>query len=603
MSNLMKTHDFYSIIGYLLIIWMIPDCLLAQNHLHDLGSYQEKVLVHTDKPYYLTGETLWFKAYCTDLKRGQLTELSTVLYVELFNSNNQPVMQVKTSLKSGIGNGQLLLSSQLSTGSYVLRAYTAWMRNSSEKYFYQQGITVVNPLNAFPANSYGEDSVFNMELSSDTGIEIDESNSKNTLKIITNKEIYSIREVVVVDLVTSGNDEDQGLDLSISVYPFHQQLEHDRNNSLLTIEDPEGHELSVKSEGGKSQYFPETIGPIIYGKSENREDSNISNHLFVSIGGKASRTYEVIDTDSRNFALELPPAIDFKHLYFWSTKYNEIDIILQDPFDKRLPQPWANSLQFDSSTIEFIEGQSVNMQLSNLYQEYSKIHGHQKLKTNREVPFYGPPEFQYYLDDYTRFPSLEEVFVEYIRYVSYRKKGGSSNFYVWDDYTNSQSLSNNVFFDQPALVMLDGIPVTNPKWVMNIDPLLVESIDVVTKKYFIGNAVFNGLVNLKTYNQDFAGIELPLTIERKSYQSIQNPVEFYHPDHGEGASANSRIPDRRSTLYWQPDVQLTSGKPEQLQFYTGDTTGEYLIVVNGMTSQGTLFHQTKIIKVIKSNTP
>ncbi len=603
MSNLMKTRHQHRLTGCLLIIWMIPACLLAQDHLHDLRSYQETVFVHTDKPYYLTGETLWFKAYCTDLRGGQLTELSSVLYVELFNSNNQPVIQVKTSLKSGIGNGQMLLSSQLSTGSYVLRAYTAWMRNSSQKYFYQQRITVVNPLNAFPKNSYGEDSVFNLELSSGTEIEINESNSKNTLKIITNKEIYSIREAVVVDLVTSGNDEDQGLDLSISVYPFHQQLEQKGNNILLTTKNLEGRELSIESEGGKPHYFPETIGPIIYGKIENSEDSSIKTDLFVSIGGKTSRTYELVGIDSSNFAVELPRALDYKHLYFWSTKYNETDITLQDPFDKRLPQPWANSLPLDSSTIEFIEAQSVNMQLSNLYHEYTKIHGHQKLKTNWETPFYGSPEFQYYLDDYTRFPSLKEVFVEYIRYVSYRKKGGSSNFYVWDDYTNSQSLSNNVFFDQPALVMLDGIPVNNPQWVMNIDPLLVESIDVVTKKYFIGNEVFSGLVNLKTYNQDFAGIDLPLIIERKSYQSIQNPMDFYHPEHGESASANSRIPDRRNTLYWRPYISMTSEKPEQLQFYTGDGTGEYLIVINGMTSQGTLFHQTKIIKVIKSNTP
>ena len=261
------------------------------------------------------------------------------------------------------------------------------------------------------------------------------------------------------------------------------------------------------------------------------------------------------------------------------------------------------SLLLDSSIIGFVEGQSVNMQVANLYQEYTKIHGHQKLKTNRETPFYGQPESQYYLDDYTRFPSLEEVFVEYIRYVSHRKKGGSSNFYVWDDYTNSQSLANNVFFDQPALVMLDGIPVNDPKWVMNIDPVLVESIDVVTKKYFLGNKVFSGLVNLKTYNQDFAGIELPLIIERKSGQSIQNIMEFYHPDYGEAASINSRIPDRRNTLYWNPNISMTSGKSEHLQFYTGDATGEYLMVINGITTNGTPLYQTKKISVIKRNTP
>jgi len=599
----MKTHHQYKISGFLLAVWMLPAFLLAQNHPDGLQQYQEKVFVHTDKPYYLTGETLWFQAYCTNLSNGQLTELSSVLYVELINSNNQPVMQLKTSLKSGIGNGQMLLSSQLSTGSYVLRAYTAWMRNSHQKFFYRQEITVINPLNALPANTNGEDTVVKLELSSGTETLNNESNFKNTLKVIINKEIYTTREAVMIDLVTSDNQPDQVLTLSVSVYPYYQQLENNSNNILLTTEDPESRELSAEQEGEKSHYFPETIGPIIYGKIENREHSDPKNHLFVSTGGKASRTYEVVGTDSNNFAVELPLGIDYEYLYFWSTKYTGTDITLQDPFDKRPPQLPATSLQFDSSTIEFIEGQSVNMQLSNLYHEYTKIHGHQQLKTNKETPFYGQPEFQYYLDDYTRFPSLKEVFVEYIRYVSHRKKGGSSNFYVWDDYTNSQSLANNVFFDQPALVMLDGIPVHDQQWIMNIDPLLIESIDVVTKKYFIGNEVFSGVVNLKTYHHDLAGVELPLSIEKKPYKSLQNPMEFYYPNHGENASENRRIPDRRNTLYWNPGIEITSEKSEQLQFYTGDTTGEYLIVINGITSQGTLVHLTKKIRVIKSNAP
>jgi hypothetical protein len=407
----------------------------------------------------------------------------------------------------------------------------------------------------------------------------------------------------MVDLVTSGNQEDQVYTLSVAVYPYYHQLESIGNNILFTTEDPEGHELSADPDRGKPYYFPETIGPIIYGKIENSENFSTNTDFFVSIGGKASRTYEIVGVDSNNFAVELSPGIDYEHLYFWSTKYQETNITLQDPFDKRPPESSVPSLQLDSSIIEFIEGQSINMQVSNLYQEYTKIHGHQKLKTNRETPFYGQPEFQYYLDDFTRFPSLEEVFVEYIRPVSYRRKGGPPNFYIWDEYTNNQSLSNNVFFNQPALVMLDGIPVNDQKWILDIDPLLIESIEVVTKKFFIGNTVFSGVVNLITDNQDLAGIEIPLIIERKSCQSIQNPMEFYHPDYGAATSVNSRIPDRRNTLYWNPDTSMTSGKSAQLQFYTGDATGEYLMVINGITTNGTPLYQTKKIRVIKSNTP
>ena len=48
----------------------------------------EKVYLHLDKPYYAAGDNIWFKAYVTDFKTGQLSPLSGVLYVELINQSD-----------------------------------------------------------------------------------------------------------------------------------------------------------------------------------------------------------------------------------------------------------------------------------------------------------------------------------------------------------------------------------------------------------------------------------------------------------------------------------------------------------------------------------
>lgn len=279
-DQLMK--DQYRIIACLLL-WMLPVLLLSQNQAKNLDSlknafdpfgmrqYQEKVFVHTDKPYYLTGETLWFNAYCTNLGEGHLTELSSVLYVELLNSDNQPVKQLRTFLKSGVGHGQMLLSTKLATGSYVLRAYTAWMRNRHQKYFYQQRIMVINPLTALPENSYNrEDSTVILNIISGTGTINKESNLENRVKVITNKEIYTNREAVMLELRTPHSEEDQDLTLSISVYPYHRQLDNNGNNNLLPREDPKEHNVSAEQATEGPLYFPETIGPIIYGKKRKK---------------------------------------------------------------------------------------------------------------------------------------------------------------------------------------------------------------------------------------------------------------------------------------------------------------------------------------------
>src|ERR1700761_4803553 len=50
----------------------------------------EKVFLHFDKPYYSTGDTIWFKGYL--MNEGlNYSPLSSRLYVELLNDSNAVV--------------------------------------------------------------------------------------------------------------------------------------------------------------------------------------------------------------------------------------------------------------------------------------------------------------------------------------------------------------------------------------------------------------------------------------------------------------------------------------------------------------------------------
>ncbi|RZM27848.1 MAG: hypothetical protein EOO88_11210, partial [Pedobacter sp.] len=103
---------------------------------------QEKVYLHTDKPYYALGDTLWFKAYVTVGSRHQLSAMSGALYVELLNPQDSMVRSLKLPLVTGTTYGDFTLDEQLPVGSYRLRAYTQWMRNAGEDYFFDRTIIV-----------------------------------------------------------------------------------------------------------------------------------------------------------------------------------------------------------------------------------------------------------------------------------------------------------------------------------------------------------------------------------------------------------------------------------------------------------------------------
>jgi len=121
----------------------------------------EKVHLSFDKPYYAIGDTVWFKAYVTIGNKHQLSALSGAMYVELLNEKDSIIYQYKLPVLSGMSKGDFVLSDGLEKGSYRVRAYTQWMRNFEEDYFFDRTIKVgtykPQPVNTHISYNYGPD--------------------------------------------------------------------------------------------------------------------------------------------------------------------------------------------------------------------------------------------------------------------------------------------------------------------------------------------------------------------------------------------------------------------------------------------------------------
>lgn len=105
----------------------------------------EKLYLHTDKTTYMAGELLWFKVYSVDALLHRPLHLSKVGYIDILDKANNPVAQVKISLQ-GPRAGSIQLPLSITTGTYKLRGYTAWMRNAGPEAFFEQAVTIINPL-------------------------------------------------------------------------------------------------------------------------------------------------------------------------------------------------------------------------------------------------------------------------------------------------------------------------------------------------------------------------------------------------------------------------------------------------------------------------
>ena len=103
---------------------------------------QEKLHLHTDRDYYVPGEKIWFKAYVTDAASHQYPTDSRYVYVELISSVDTLINRVMVRPEEGMFHGYLPINEIIPEGDYTLRAYTRYMENLGDDYFFKKNIQI-----------------------------------------------------------------------------------------------------------------------------------------------------------------------------------------------------------------------------------------------------------------------------------------------------------------------------------------------------------------------------------------------------------------------------------------------------------------------------
>ena len=143
-----------------------------------------------------------------------------------------------------------------------------------------------------------------------------------------------------------------------------------------------------------------------------------------------------------------------------------------------------------------------------------------------------------------------------------------------------------VFYAEPPLVMIDGIIINDLNVLADLDPELVEKIEVVKTPYLTGNLILHGIVNVITKTGDFSAVSMPEYAVMLPYKVVEEVPTFMAPDYSSPETVMNRIPDLRNTLYWNPLVKTNAAGEAVLDFLTSDLPGKYLIVVNGISGSG-----------------
>jgi hypothetical protein len=336
----------------------------------------------------------------------------------------------------------------------------------------------------------------------------------------------------------------------------------------------------------KTTEYPNLVefdGHFIYGKVFNTVTNAPAPHInsYLAALDFPARLYTAVSNADGSVRFELRDFFGLKEITV-QTALNLDSIYrfeMANPFSKQFSTTQSGSFFFDKTRENTLLKRAINMQTSNAF--LPKAFASPKSVISDSTAFFGPPDEKYFLDDFTRFPTLEEVLREYVRGVLVRRKQKEFHFRMID------KLVPNTFYATDPLTLLDGIPIFNIDKLMEIDPLKVKKIETISGRYFLGALSFTGIVSFSTYQNDLAGFELSPKVLVMPYEGVQAPREFYEPKYDSKTEISRRIPDFRNLLHWAPDVTTDANGKASVQFYTSDQTGTYKVVVQGMTANGT----------------
>lgn len=146
----------------------------------------------------------------------------------------------------------------------------------------------------------------------------------------------------------------------------------------------------------------------------------------------------------------------------------------------------------------------------------------------------------------------------------------------------------NTSADTTPLFIIDGSEV-NLDIIQHMDASEILFVDVLRgiEASVYGLRAFNGVIVITTKSQLYKG-GAPTNVPKSPELIIPGfymGSEFFSPDYAFKRPEHKRL-DYRTTLFWKPDIKIEDSRKPLIRFYTGDTTGTFLVNVEGITRDG-----------------
>ncbi len=457
---------------------------------------KEQVFFHTPKTLYFSGDKIWFEA---QVSLGAQPTSSQVLYAELVDRNSNSIVHVKVPLQAGKAVNFLPISDQIASDHYLLRVYTRISPFLDlNQGVAQQLVTVINPK-----------------------IPPKEATASSRIELPSSK---SFAKGSRVDFSTYAPANSTRLASGISIA-----------NAFLQEEQKQWSSDQVYSSIVQRPLLPELFGHLIQAKVASRDTALT---YFLSLHGTKSALFtDHIDEDGLL-------TFDAGGLRHWDRLILQLEngsemagLELVSPLIKTTFHPNFKfpELALTQEDLPFLQSFLKATVVQQAYLEESN-------QDFLEVVTGFVADYNYGLDDYTRFEDVETILKEYVPSVAVRLKDKKKTFRLLNEADKS------VFDDNP-LILVDAMPVFDSDLLASFNPKFLQRLEVLNREFYLNDRTYPGVLSFSSYANNFGLFPLAPAARFFDYPGLRPSLILDKGQFQTPASA-SRIPDWRTVLYW-----------------------------------------------------
>ena len=512
-----------------------------------VGLAGERIYIVTDRNAYIAGDMVYCSLFVVD-DSGAQSNFSAVSYLELISAEGTAV-EAKIGLFAGRGAGAFRLPAGIPTGNYRLVAYTSGSAyepagartlavfNTASLARVKGGVRLNSAWKPFPMPAE----------EAEGGVRVSLQGRQHPGQAAT--------------LVLSGTSAPASVAVSVVREDGLAPADGQSLKAFL-------HGSPAACSGGAGEYEGEIIDATVEGL-ESASGEEVT--AILSTAGSPSSVY-------------LGRSMGKGHIQFYTNNiYGDRELVCEvlslgeKAAHINLSSPFTHPSVGDLAPLEMGNGQRPLLisRKSALVCELQLDTLLEFLPKREDLLLDESTRRRYHLDDYTRFPTVREICVEFIPQLSFVKRDGRWRIRMMF----SDGADQRHYMQENVLVMMDGVVLSDHGMLESFDAMLLEDIDLYQQSVVLGGVPYNGVVNFISKNNYVTALPFPPSVRVVDFKGVSYPLAYLGGVPSEGA-------DRRQLLFWHPALEVPSDGMLRIPLTMPAYQGTFRVQVEGWTADG-----------------